>query len=88
MWEDGALMRALGSSDEKRRSLCGEQKVQGGSLGTPEARLDAGQPRESPMGLSNTAATESQHSLPRGLRERFPTVGYSAPSAVKDSAAL
>lgn len=88
MWEDGALMRGLGSSDEKRGSLCGEKGVQGGSLGTPEARLHAGWPRESTMGLSSTAASESQHSLPRGLRERFPTVGPPAPSAVKDSAAL
>lgn len=93
MWEDGALMSALGSSDEKRGSRCGDQGVQGGSLGTPEARLDAGRPRESKVGLSSTATSRpqwrpSQHSLPRDLRKRFPTLGPAAPSSVKDSEAL
>lgn len=45
MWEDGALMSGLRSSDEKTGSLYGDQGVQGGSLGTSEARLGAGWPQ-------------------------------------------
>lgn len=73
MWEDGALMSALRSSDEKRGSLCRDRGgVEGGSPGTPGARLDAGQLHESKRGLSHLSPRRAFPALsPSDLRKRL-----------------